>query len=121
MHFANKNGGSAHRGIRKLLYLIFGCRRFMTLSFMSCNSFSVIRTIIGITQEFYLLIGQLLCSRVKRIAFLTIFLLLFFQTHPTQSCFLSSIDLHNHYSYQVMFVDWIPQYHYCLFSATLPF
>uniref|UniRef100_R7W3A6 MPN domain-containing protein n=1 Tax=Aegilops tauschii TaxID=37682 RepID=R7W3A6_AEGTA len=25
-----------------------------------------------------------------------------FQTHPTQSCFLSSIDLHNHYSYQVM-------------------
>uniref|UniRef100_J3L087 MPN domain-containing protein n=1 Tax=Oryza brachyantha TaxID=4533 RepID=J3L087_ORYBR len=23
-------------------------------------------------------------------------------THPTQTCFLSSIDLHNHYSYQVM-------------------
>jgi len=27
---------------------------------------------------------------------------LFFQTHPTQDCFMSSVDLHNHYSYQVM-------------------
>jgi len=23
------------------------------------------------------------------------------QTHPTQSCFMSSIDVHTHYSYQV--------------------
>ncbi|KAJ8630692.1 hypothetical protein MRB53_024015 [Persea americana] len=23
-------------------------------------------------------------------------------THPTQSCFMSSIDLHTHYSYQIM-------------------
>ncbi|PKA54944.1 AMSH-like ubiquitin thioesterase 3 [Apostasia shenzhenica] len=26
----------------------------------------------------------------------------FFQTHPTQSCFMSSVDLHTHYSYQIM-------------------
>lgn len=25
----------------------------------------------------------------------------FLQTHPTQSCFMSSIDVHTHYSYQV--------------------
>lgn len=24
-----------------------------------------------------------------------------FQTHPSQSCFMSSVDLHTHYSYQV--------------------
>ncbi|XP_043694758.1 AMSH-like ubiquitin thioesterase 2 [Telopea speciosissima] len=24
------------------------------------------------------------------------------QTHPSQSCFMSSIDLHTHYSYQIM-------------------
>mgnify|MGYP003702819901 CR=1 FL=1 len=24
------------------------------------------------------------------------------QTHPTQECFMSSVDLHNHYSYQVV-------------------
>ncbi|KAG6516524.1 hypothetical protein ZIOFF_026989 [Zingiber officinale] len=33
---------------------------------------------------------------------LTNFLLYNFQTHPTQSCFMSSIDVHTHYSYQIM-------------------
>lgn len=28
-------------------------------------------------------------------------LLIVLQTHPTQSCFMSSIDVHTHYSYQV--------------------
>ncbi|TVU21019.1 hypothetical protein EJB05_30629 [Eragrostis curvula] len=32
----------------------------------------------------------------------SLFTLGWIHTHPTQSCFLSSIDLHNHYSYQVM-------------------
>lgn len=30
------------------------------------------------------------------------FLLLVFQTHPTQTAFLSSVDLHTHCSYQLM-------------------
>ncbi|KAL2247344.1 UNVERIFIED_CONTAM: AMSH-like ubiquitin thioesterase 1, partial [Sesamum indicum] len=30
------------------------------------------------------------------------YLLLVLQTHPTQSCFMSSIDVHTHYSYQIM-------------------
>ncbi|KAJ4768100.1 associated molecule with the SH3 domain of STAM 1 [Rhynchospora pubera] len=32
----------------------------------------------------------------------SLFTLGWIHTHPTQTCFLSSIDLHNHYSYQVM-------------------
>ncbi|ONM31987.1 AMSH-like ubiquitin thioesterase 3 [Zea mays] len=32
----------------------------------------------------------------------SLFTLGWIHTHPTQSCFLSSIDVHNHYSYQVM-------------------
>ncbi|WVZ71250.1 hypothetical protein U9M48_019862 [Paspalum notatum var. saurae] len=32
----------------------------------------------------------------------SLFTLGWIHTHPTQSCFLSSIDLHSHYSYQVM-------------------
>ncbi|OEL33858.1 AMSH-like ubiquitin thioesterase 3 [Dichanthelium oligosanthes] len=47
---------------------------------------------------------------IHRKYFLPHMFLLFFQTHPTQSCFLSSIDLHNHYSYQVMVADLISQY-----------
>jgi STAM-binding protein len=36
--------------------------------------------------------------------FFNIYLSFFFcnQTHPTQSCFLSSVDLHTHCSYQLM-------------------
>ncbi|KAJ0095411.1 hypothetical protein Patl1_16130 [Pistacia atlantica] len=32
----------------------------------------------------------------------SVFFISVFQTHPSQSCFMSSIDLHTHYSYQVM-------------------
>ncbi|XP_020113785.1 AMSH-like ubiquitin thioesterase 3 [Ananas comosus] len=32
----------------------------------------------------------------------SLFTLGWIHTHPTQTCFMSSIDLHNHYSYQVM-------------------
>ena len=27
-----------------------------------------------------------------------------FQTHPSQTCFMSSVDLHTHYSYQVSYL-----------------
>lgn len=37
---------------------------------------------------------------------LTKYLLLNLQTHPTQSCFMSSIDVHTHYSYQVDYIHY---------------
>lgn len=39
-------------------------------------------------------------------AFDTQSLVYVFQTHPSQSCFMSSIDLHTQYSYQVLNEIW---------------
>ena len=72
------------------------------IDYMNCTMYSLFSSrtkyILPMVNPYYAW-GSFACSLN-----LMLFWYLFFQTHPTQTCFMSSVDLHTHYSYQVSYL-----------------